>query len=228
MFLFFIGDVLTTQPSNLPENIDEFFEIFPDLVSAPPIYLEKNPKLPWSKISLEILKIMGPQPWSWNMIVTHILDIQSVPRLYFFELMSKFADNELEKEKLIEFCTPQGQEDLFSYCNRPKRNILEVFQDFHYTTQNIPPIFLFDLIPTIKPRSFSIASSRTQFPNSVQILVAVVEYQTKIKSKRKGLCSNWLAHHCPKGSFIPVWIQKGSFTFPPLDEVSTFLWIYIF
>lgn len=134
--------------------------------------------------------------------------------------MSKFADNELEKEKLTEFCTPEGQEDLFSYCNRPKRNILEVLQDFHHTKRNIPPVFLFDLIPAIKPRSFSIASSRKQFPNSVQILVAVVEYQTKIKSKRKGLCSNWLAHHCQEGTPIPLWVQKGSFTFPPLDEVS--------
>lgn len=203
--------------------MEKFFEIFPDLNNQPRMYFQKNPRLPWSKISKEILVKMPPQPWSWEEIVSMMLDIQSVPRRYFFELMSQFADNELEKEKLSEFCTPEGQEELFSYCNRPKKNILEVLEDFPNTTKNIPPIFLFDLIPTIKPRSFSIASSQKALPNSVQILVAVVEYQTQIKAKRKGLCSNWLAHHCPGGTKIPIWIQKGSFKFPPSNEVSVFV-----
>lgn len=53
-------------------------------------------------------------------------DIQSVPRRSFFEILSWFAVNELEKEKLEEFVTPEGQEELYSYCNRPRRTIIEV------------------------------------------------------------------------------------------------------
>lgn len=40
--------------------------------------------------------------------------------------MAHFSDDKLEKGKCLEFCTPEGQEDFFNYCNRPRRNIIEV------------------------------------------------------------------------------------------------------
>lgn len=50
-----------------------------------------------------------PQPCSVHHLVQHYLDINSVPRRSFFEFMALFTTNELEKEKLQEFCTPEGQ-----------------------------------------------------------------------------------------------------------------------
>lgn len=54
------------------------------------------------------------------------LDISAVPRRSFFELLSTFATNELEQEKLVEFSSAEGQEALHSYCNRLRRTALEV------------------------------------------------------------------------------------------------------
>ena len=54
------------------------------------------------------------------------LDIQSIPKRSFFEILSWFATDILEKEKIEEFCTSEGQEELYSYCNRPRRTIIEV------------------------------------------------------------------------------------------------------
>ena len=53
----------------------------------------------------------------------------------------------MEKEKFEEFSRADGQQDLYDYCNRPRRNILEVLHDFRHTTPNIPLDYLFDLIP---------------------------------------------------------------------------------
>ena len=39
---------------------------------------------------------------------TH-LDVQGVPRRYFFELLSFFTPSEMEKEKLLEFASAEGQ-----------------------------------------------------------------------------------------------------------------------
>ena len=50
-----------------------------------------------------------PQPCSVRHLAQHYLDINSVPRRSFFEFMALFSTNELEKEKLQEFCTPEGQ-----------------------------------------------------------------------------------------------------------------------
>ena len=41
--------------------------------------------------------------------VTKHLDINGIPRRYFWELMSQFTDDDLEREKLQEFCTAEGQ-----------------------------------------------------------------------------------------------------------------------
>lgn len=40
---------------------------------------------------------------------TRYLDINAVPRRSFFNLLRHFATEELEREKLDEFCTPEGQ-----------------------------------------------------------------------------------------------------------------------
>lgn len=72
------------------------------------------------------LPALLPQPCTIRYLVTHYLDISCVPRRSFFELLSYFSTNELEREKLQEFSSAQGQEELYSYCNRPRRTTLEV------------------------------------------------------------------------------------------------------
>lgn len=142
-------------------------------------------------------------------LVTGCLDINSVPRMSFFEQFAQLADDELEREKLIEFMTTaDGLEDLFTYCYRPRRTILEVFVDFPKTTRNILRLEqLLDLVPTIKPRSFSIASSPSVHKSRIQLLVAVVEYKTRLYESRKGTCSYWLST-LQTGAKIPIWIKK--------------------
>ena len=50
-----------------------------------------------------------PNPCSVRHLVEHHLDIQGIPRRYFFELLWHFTSSELEKEKFEEFCSPEGQ-----------------------------------------------------------------------------------------------------------------------
>lgn len=77
------------------------------------------------------LPALLPQPCTIRHLVTHYLDISCVPRRSFFELLSYFSTNELEREKLQEFSSAQGQEELYSYCNRPRRTTLEVGLEEH-------------------------------------------------------------------------------------------------
>ena len=173
------GDVAEVLPSNLQENCDTFFKLFPNLDPDKKFLLyPTNPKI--SMPSHEQL----PKPCSLAHAVKHYFDIQAIPRRYFFELLAHFTTDELEKEKFEEFNTAEGQQELYDYCNRPKRNILEVLHDFRYTTPNIPVDFLFDLIPAIKPRSFSIASSPFAHPGRIELLVAVVKFKTNLKAPR--------------------------------------------
>ncbi|PKK18587.1 hypothetical protein A306_00000217, partial [Columba livia] len=187
---FSAGDVVMIQPQNCPEDVQQFCQL---LRLDPDRRFVLKPTEPGTS-----LPALLPQPCTIRHLVTHYLDISCVPRRSFFELLSYFSTNELEREKLQEFSSAQGQEELYSYCNRPRRTTLEALWDFPHTTCAIPPEYLLDLIPRIRPRAFSIASSTLAHPDRIQILVAVVRYKTRLSKPRRGLCSTWLASLNPE------------------------------
>lgn len=205
------GDVLMIQPQNIEEHIEEFISV-----------LGLNPEL---KFSLELndpnatlpLQSVLQTPCTMRECVQKYFDIQAVPKRYFFELLAYFTKDETEREKFMEFTTAEGQQALYDYCSRPKRTIMEALADFPHTNRNIPLDYLFDLIPPIKPRPYSIASSSIAMPTRTQLLVAVVRYNTILRRPRVGLCTNWLARQ-KIGSTVPVWIKPGTLTFPSLES----------
>ncbi|XP_075026304.1 NADPH-dependent diflavin oxidoreductase 1 isoform X3 [Calonectris borealis] len=205
---FSAGDVVMIQPQNCPEDVQQFCQL---LRLDPDRRFVLKPAEPGTS-----LPALLPQPCTIRHLVTHYLDISCVPRRSFFELLSYFSTNELEREKLQEFSSAQGQEELYSYCNRPRRTTLEALWDFPHTTCAIPPEYLLDLIPRIRPRAFSIASSMLAHPDRIQILVAVVRYKTRLSKPRRGLCSTWLASLNPEQGDVrvPLWVKKGGMKFP--------------
>ncbi|KFV53367.1 NADPH-dependent diflavin oxidoreductase 1, partial [Gavia stellata] len=205
---FSAGDVVMIQPQNCPEDVQQFCQL---LRLDPDRRFVLKPTEPSTS-----LPALLPQPCTIRHLVTHYLDISCVPRRSFFELLSYFSTNELEREKLQEFSSAQGQEELYSYCNRPRRTTLETLWDFPHTTCAIPPEYLLDLIPRIRPRAFSIASSMLAHPDRIQILMAVVWYKTRLSKPRRGLCSTWLASLNPEQGDVrvPLWVKKGGMKFP--------------
>lgn len=208
------GDVLLVQPSNLSDNIDEFLNVTnlnPDMRFT---VRQNDANVPLPRALQE--------PTTVRECVGHFWDIQSVPRKYFFELLAHFTTSEMEKEKLQDFCSAEGQRELYDYCNRPRRSIVEVLRDFPNATANVPFGYYFDLIPQIKPRAFSIASSLSAHPGQVHLLVAVVEYETILKQPRRGLCSTWLSR-TRIGDLVPVWTRRGSIRLPPSDATPVIM-----
>jgi len=152
------------------------------------------------------------KPLSMETIASQFWDLSARPKIRAFEVLSYNCENELENDKLCEFASFEGQEELLNYVNRPRRTILEVLQDFPHATSKLTIDLLFELFQPIKPRAFSIASSHHS--KRLDILVAVIEYYTRrLKAQRKGLCSNWLKE-LKIGDRIRISIKKGTFLFP--------------
>ncbi|XP_041914936.1 NADPH-dependent diflavin oxidoreductase 1 [Alosa sapidissima] len=206
---FTAGDVVMIRPCNAQEDVDEFCQL---LRLDPQSQFTLQP----TDTSTAAVPSRLPQPCSVRHLVECFLDIAAVPRRSFFELLATFATNELEREKLAEFSSAQGQDELHAYCNRPRRTALEVLADFPHTTAELKVDYLLDLYPEIQPRSFSIASSLLAHPNRIQILLAVVRYRTRMQKPRRGLCSSWLASLDPSQGdvYVPLWVKKGSLKFP--------------
>lgn len=163
-----------------------------------------------------ISEILAPdvlkKPHTLREIALQFWDLSAKPKPRSLEVLSYNCENELEKEKLLELGSLEGQEDWLNYVNRPRRTIVEVLQDFPHATSKLSLELLFELFQPIKPRAFSIASS--PLSDKLDVIVAVVEYYTNLKVQRKGLCSNWL-RKLKIGDRVRISIKKGTFKFPP-------------
>lgn len=201
------GDVIYIRPKNTVEQVKRFFDIlqkhdiklFPDTTIR---ISEKEIKVP----------LVLTQALTLVEIVEQYWDLNFKPRRSTMHTLSLISENELEKEKLCEFASPSGQDKFYDYINRPRRNILEVLTDFPHTTSKMKLALLFEIMSPIKPRPYSIASSLKDTPNSIQILVAVVKFKTRLIEPRFGLCSKWLAS-LKNNNKVIFWLQKGTFRF---------------
>lgn len=158
------------------------------------------------------------RPLSLRTLATQYWDLSAIPRSRSFELLAIGATNQLEREKLIEFTTAEGQQDLFAYANRPRRTILEALADFPHSTARLTLPILFELFEPIKTRSFSIASAKQS--GSLDLLVAMVEYKTILKTPRKGLCSTWLSS-LVRGDQLRAVVKRGTFRMPAPGASTT-------
>lgn len=201
------GDIVYIRPRNSLEQVKFFFDIlhehdiklFPDTKIQ---VTEKEIKVPFALKNNLTLGEVVEQYW----------DLNFKPRRSTMYTMFLISEDELEKEKLGEFASPVGQEDLYDYINRPRRNILEVLADFPHTASKLNINWLVEIMTPIKARPYSIASSSKATPNVIEILVAIIKYKTNLIKPRFGLCSKWLAS-LMKGDEIIFWLQKGTFQF---------------
>ncbi|CAM9276098.1 unnamed protein product, partial [Ectocarpus fasciculatus] len=147
-----------------------------------------------------------------RLLLTEVLDISGTPRRSFFERLSVFATEDEEKEKLEELASPAGADLLYEYATREKRSYVEVFGDF--PSCKVPPERLLELVPRLRPRGFSIASSALETPSQVHLCMAVVSFRTPYKRLRTGVCSSWLASLTPGTAEVPISIRRGTFKLP--------------
>lgn len=60
-------------------------------------------------------------------VATGVLDVAGAPpRRRLFAALAACATREREKERLLHFASPQGRDDLATYCSRERRSLLEV------------------------------------------------------------------------------------------------------
>ncbi|KAG5459526.1 MAG: hypothetical protein BJ554DRAFT_62 [Olpidium bornovanus] len=182
------GDVAVIQPRNLPNDVENLLRVLGwlEIADVPIQILPSTDEIP--------VPAHYDRPpsalWTMRRLLTYRLSVVSPPRRHFFELAGFFTSSDLEREKLQEFASTEGQEVLQEYCYLQKRTPLEVLRDFPNTRP--PPEYCFDLFPEMKPRQFSIASDRRVVGDRIDLCVAIVQYRTKLQDLREGVCTKWM------------------------------------
>lgn len=158
-------------------------------------------------------------PLTVRSLLTHHLDIMAIPRRSFFANVWHFSNGlERERDRLLEFSTVAGLEDLYDYANRPRRSILETITEFD--SLKIPIEYLLDVFPVLRPRLFSIASPQNQ--QNIELSIAIVKYKTILRRIRQGVCTKYVAG-LKNDDAIPFSIQRNGLYTPKsyLSNVRT-------
>ncbi|KDQ52353.1 hypothetical protein JAAARDRAFT_184230 [Jaapia argillacea MUCL 33604] len=152
-----------------------------------------------------------PKVTTLRAILIRHINVNDVPRRSFFEFLRHFVTDELEREKLDDFLSDEGADDLYDYCHRVRRTIREVLEEFR--SAKIPREYVFDVFPPMRPREFSIASSVKRHPKKIQLCVAIVRYKTRLKIPRKGVATSYLAS-LRLGDRIRIGLRRGLISLP--------------
>lgn len=189
------GDAATIYPFNSDDSVQKCLESQPGWTAIADEPLKFTSGLPTG------LKDGGVvNPLTLRNILKYHCDITGIPKPSFFMKVWQFATNsqrlergleqlEQQREKLMQFGYDEDMQDLYDYCNRPRRSISEVLHDFQ--SLELPWQYIFDYMPLIKPRMYSISSAPND--SKIELTVAVVRYKTILKNIRKGLCSNYIS-----------------------------------
>ncbi|TIB93602.1 riboflavin synthase domain-like protein [Wallemia mellicola] len=195
------GDVAVLTPSNNPDAVDELIRL-----------------LRWETHADTPLKLTGTvphrlqeyinRPTTIRSLLTYSLSPFSVPRTTFFEFLAHFTSNNLEKDRLREFLSVEGADDLFEYCTRVRRTAAEVLADFK--SVRVPVEYILDVFSVMRPRKFSIAGLH---PTKIELCVALVKYKTKLVKPRQGVCSTWI-ESLAEGATIDISVEEGTIHAP--------------
>ncbi|CCH59101.1 hypothetical protein TBLA_0B02590 [Henningerozyma blattae CBS 6284] len=189
------GDTAAIFPCNSDEAVMRFLDVQPHWKAVADKPLKFTNGIPKDLQNGGVIEAITLR----NLLKYHF-DISSVPRSSFFLKVWMFATDQKrlergkeqlddQREKLYQFGTSEDMQDLFDYCNRPRRSILEVLEDF--LSLRLPWEYAADYLPIIKPRLYSISSA----PNDpcIELTVAIVKYRTILRHIRKGVCTTYMS-----------------------------------
>ncbi|KAG7358448.1 FAD binding protein [Nitzschia inconspicua] len=240
------GDVASILPFNSQKAVAQFLAVLPDTLSAlvdTPIRIESDDEL------------MGNQYTKWPQLctlrgwLTYCADIQSLPEREDLRALSWYCSpshgaSKEQAEKLSSLSETSQSALYADYILREKRSWADVLYDFESLRSSDSKLTLealLMLLPRMRPREFSIASSPTADQRrthdnvsaaehatsgsfSVELCVAIVEGTTRLGRQYHGLCSNFLSRLIPIEVGCPqvvLWIRPGSFTKLPIGIDSS-------
>eukprot|EP00771_Trimastix_marina_P003840 gnl/Trimastix_PCT/547.p1 GENE.gnl/Trimastix_PCT/547~~gnl/Trimastix_PCT/547.p1 ORF type:complete len:1171 (-),score=510.50 gnl/Trimastix_PCT/547:436-3882(-) len=194
-----VGDAVGIHPSNPPQHVETFLS---KLGLDGNIAVSILPAGEGSKLAL-------PPSLTIRQLFTQYLDIFAKPGKLFFRNLAQFATNPAEKARLELLGSNDGKEELAAYlADYPA--YVDVLEDFPSARPSID--YLFEILPMIKPRLYSVASSPKMHPTSVQLVIGVPAEVNRARGKIPGggLTTYWLANDLEVGGAVPLLVHTGT------------------
>ena len=208
-----VGDHVGVFPQNDPEEvkklgvrlgIPDLDQVF-TMTALDPTSAKKHP---------------FPCPTTYRSALTFYLDIMSIPRTHILKAMIEYAEDEKDRARLTHLTSSDGRDDLHQYLHAEGRHLLQTLEDF--PSVKMPVDLLFELLPRLQCRYYSISSSPNVHPDCIGVCLTVVEFHTSSRGLVKGVATNWLNtlrrdYHL-RPHRLPIFVRKSNFKPPRLMQ----------
>lgn len=202
-----IGDALGVYPHNQEKDVTEFMQFYGLTPTDSVTFLNDDKRTTETRTVEHVL--------------TQVLDLFGRPPRTFYTSLADFAVNSDEKAALIGL---GGEQKSAKWDAEYKKqsDAMTSFADILRMFSSAHPSFI-DLIKIVsptKPRHYSIASARSFKPNSVDLLVVLVSWQTAKGETRYGQATKYLVD-AKVGTSITVSVKPSVMKLPedPLAPV---------
>jgi sulfite reductase (NADPH) flavoprotein alpha-component len=141
------------------------------------------------------------------------LDIFGKPPKRFYETLAPYAKDEKERLHLGRLACATGVEELKKRTDEEFCTYADILREF----KSARPSFadLVNIVAPLKRREYSIASSQKLHPNTVHLLIVVVDWIDSKGRQRFGQCSKYLAD-LQEGVEVIVSVKPSVMKLPPL------------
>jgi sulfite reductase alpha subunit-like flavoprotein len=207
--LYHAGDICSVLPRNSDQAVQDFLQVLPAEIS------NNADRTLGVSIRVEDHSVPWPRQCTLRGWLTYCADICGLPEREDLRALSYYCRSPEQADKLQSLSETSGSALYADYVLREKRSWRDVLYDFDGL--NLDLNSLFQLLPSLRARHFSIASPSSL--DKVELCVAVVEGTTPLGRSYHGLCSNYLAN-LKSGNLIRFWLKPGSFQHLPLTIKS--------
>ncbi|KAG7399959.1 hypothetical protein PHYBOEH_007479 [Phytophthora boehmeriae] len=180
-----IGEALAVFAHNDEKEVVKFLQSYnvdPEALVSLPVAEKKKKGEPATGPSEETL--------TYFQLFSHVLDIFGRPSKKFYQALLERATDEKEKTTLTALLDADGKDE---YKRRVDETVTfaELLEEFPSARPTLAD--LLTLVPRIKPRHYSIASSMKMNPTSVHLLIVVHDWTTPSGKYRIGQATQFLS-----------------------------------
>lgn len=200
---FLLGDVLTVHSKNDPVKVSNF--------------LKSNDLDPEQVVKVNALHSVDARRQMayenqrpLQQIFEEVVDILGRPNKGFYKELAKFAADDAEKKKLELIASDAGKEE-YQKLAQDTVTYAEVFGMF--PSAKMPLEHMLSLIPCVKPRLYSIASSPRYNQTEVELAIVILEWENASGKKQTGLSTDYI-RRLQEGDEVVCGMTNGTFNFP--------------
>jgi homodimeric pyruvate:ferredoxin (flavodoxin) oxidoreductase len=217
---YLLGDALAVHWNNDEARTRKFLEEYG--IDGEEAYTAAA--LPGVEAGVKAQRLDGP--FKVVSVFTDMLDLFGRPSKNFLKNLSKVAPEGNADKQHLQFLTSDAGKEAF------QKEIFEetfTFAEVLLKFQSIKPTLnqLITMLPVMKPRLYTIASSTRRTPGSIELTVITDDWQTPSGKHQCGSCTDFFERHDTDKNSGTIWmdlsISPGSFEFgePEVPMVMT-------